>query len=57
MKHIRTPISQEQIRWFALDFLPRFHCTSPRVPWQSRSPQERMLVLRLLTRVAGKIFK
>ena len=56
-KHMETLISQGQILWFALDFPPKFHCTSPRVPWQCRSPQECMLVLLLLTRVAGKIFQ
>lgn len=57
MKNIVTLISQGQILWFALDFPPKLHHTSPRVPWQCRSPQECMLVLLLLTRVADKILK
>lgn len=57
MKNMVTLIAQGKILWFALDFPPKFQCTSPRAPWQCRSPQECMLVLLLLTRVASKILK
>lgn len=38
MEYTWTLISQGQIHWLALGFPPKFHCSSPQVPWQCCSP-------------------